>query len=186
MDRKMTQAWIWLTAGALAAAMNAVYHDGSMERVREMTGQMADQVARRVIDRSEEVVARATERAAQVLAVARETVGRNDEIASARAAEAMPRLEAELERRRDEQVARVEAFTARQQAQIARFEARRARIEANRARVEERVSRIQLSPLVEQVRITACPRMRIEVPKIAVPRIGAPEIHIENPTAGPI
>jgi hypothetical protein len=186
MDRQMTQAWMWLTAGALAAAMNAVYHDGSMDRVREMSGQIADQVVSRVLDRSEEFVARATGRAERILAAARMTVGRRDEVASARMAEAMPRLEAELERRRDEQVARVEVFTAHQQAHIARLEQRRALMAANGARIEERVSRIQFSPMVGQVRIQPCQRIRVSVPKIVVPKIEVPEIHVDNPNGGPI
>ena len=177
---------MWLTAGVLAAAMNVVYHDGSMDRVREMTAEMTGHVVNRVLDHSEELVAQTTDRAERILAATRMTLGRRDEVASARMAEAMPRLEAELERRRDEQIARVEVFTARQQAHIARLEQRRAVMAANGARLEERVSRIQFSPLVGQVRIQPCPRVRVSVPKIMVPKIEVPEIHVDNPNGGPI
>ncbi len=53
MKTQMTQAWGWLTAGVLAAGLNASYHDGGL--------QWAHQVADRVEHGSAAVLALASD-----------------------------------------------------------------------------------------------------------------------------
>ncbi len=69
MMTQMTQAWAWLTAGVLAAGLNASYHDGGLE--------WAHQVADRVEHGSAAVLALASGRADQVLSQAQLLTARN-------------------------------------------------------------------------------------------------------------
>ena len=183
MNSKMTQAWIWLSAGVLAAGLNAVYHDGGAAQMREIACRIADRVVNRVIDNSERVVARTADRADHLLTLARLTV-REDESVPCRYKAVVPTLQARLDGQRDAEIARVNLLVAHKQAQLAR-------VEADRDRVEAVLTDIRI-PNVE-MHISSCPRIRVNVPRIPevhvqVPnvRIPAPEIQIDNSMSDPI
>ena len=117
MKTQMTQAWAWLTAGVLAAGLNASYHDGGL--------QWAHQVADRVEDRSAAVLALASGRADQFLTEARLLTAR-DETASCPWVTTRARVQSEVDRSQ----ARWDVMSAREEAQLGRLEANRARMEA--------------------------------------------------------
>ena len=60
---------------------------------------------------------------------------------------------------------RIEAMSARQEAAMAR-------VEADRARIEAQVARVRMMPVAFntlEIPVVACPRMRINVPRVRVP-----------------
>ena len=64
-------------------------------------------------------------------------------------------------------MAHFEAMSARQEAVLARVEAQRARIEAQ-------VAPVRLTPVAfntEEIPVVSCPRVRVNVPRIRVPRV---------------
>jgi hypothetical protein len=133
---KMTQAWGWLTAGVLAAGMNASYHNGGL--------QWAHQVANHLDRGSSAVLALASGRADQILSEARLLTAR-DQTASCPLSSALERVQAQIqaqvetrvENQVENRIARSQAgldlMSAREQAQLARLEANRARMEAQLA-----------------------------------------------------
>jgi hypothetical protein len=199
---KTTQAWGWLAAAALAAALNAAYHDGGLE--------WAHRAVEQLTCRTLAVVALAGGQADQFLAKAQLLAARN-ETASCRLASALARLqtgvaqsaaksEAEHGRIEARIEARVEAMSAREEAQLARLEANRARMEA---RIAARAAHLSTVAAVSPVP-PVCPRVRVNIPRMPTIRIPAPSfpsipsvpsvpampsiptIHIETPSAGPV
>src|SRR5262249_27105771 len=157
--------------------------DGGADRMREVACRIADRVMNRVIDRSEQIVARTAGSADHILSRARLTV-HEDQSSPCRYMPMTQTLQAKLDRQRDAEIARVNVFTARQEANLARIEAQRDRVQAVLANVE--------IPNVD-VHVASCPRVRVHVPRIPemhvqVPnmRISVPQVHIENSMSDPI
>ena len=168
MKSTRTQAWGWLAAGVLALGLNGIYQDGGAAWIQRNVGQ----VIARIADRSEGVLALATGRADWFLAKANLLAARNG-TASCRMATAMARAQAKM--------ARAESGMASLEAMSARGEAAMARMEANRARIEVRVARVGFSPVdfdAGTIRVR-CPRVRVEIPQVSIPRI--PTVHIPDP-----
>jgi hypothetical protein len=178
---KMTQAWVWLTAGVLAAGLNASYHNGGL--------QWAHQIAGRVQLNSSAVLALASGNANQFLAEARSLKTRNEKT-SCQLAQAFDRVQTRIEIS-EPQFEDFEAMSDRQQAQLDRLEANRERIEAQVAAqtARLRLSSANFAPLVIRgiPSPVVCPRVRVNIPRM--PRMKmpvAPQIHIEIPSAGPV
>ena len=81
-----------------------------------------------------------------------------------------------------------QAMSDREQAKLARLEANRARIEAQ---VQARLARVRFveanfNPVVVQVPKIACPRVRVNIPRM--PRINVPAraVHVEYSGPGPV
>ena len=183
---KMTQAWGWLTAGVLAAGMNASYHNGGL--------QWAHQVVDRVLQGSAAVLALASGNADQLLSEARFVTVR-DETASCPLSTTLARVQASIAQTR---IARSQAgfdiMSAREEAQLARLEANRERMEAQ---IEAQTAHLRIaSTAFAPVDFNAipspvvCPRVRVNIPRL--PRIKMPVmpvmpvIHIETRSAGPV
>jgi hypothetical protein len=88
--------------------------------------------------------------------------------------------------------AHFDQMTAQQEVQLARLEANRDRMEARiEAQVEAKTARIRIpavafSPVVVRVpAVSACPRIRVSVPRVPMVRIPAAAIDIESGN-GPI
>jgi hypothetical protein len=181
--RNMTQAWGWLTAGVLAAGLNASYHNGGL--------QWAHQAAYRLSSNSQAVLALAAGRADQFLSEARFMTRRN-ETASCPLAATMARVQSRvIQSKLDRSQAtfdRIEAMSARQQA---RWEANQARMEA---RIAAQTARFRMVTADFAPRAlpaipapVVCPRIRVNVPRL--PRIeipAVPDIHIEMAGSGPV
>lgn len=175
MKTQMTQAWAWLTAGVLAAGLNASYHDGGL--------QWAHQVADRAEHGSAAVLALASGRADQFLTEAR-LVTTHDETGSCPWATMRARVQSTMNRSN----AGFDVMSARQEAQLAQLEANRARMEARIAAqtAHLRIATMDFAPLAFKA-IPApmvCPRIRVSAPRI--PLIQPPVIHIETASAGPV
>jgi len=182
-----TQAWGWLAAAVMAAGLNASYHDGGLE--------WAHRVADQIGYNSAAVLALASGRADQFLADA-QLVTASEETASCRWATALARVQNQVAHT-ENQFAHVQAMSAREEAQLARLEANRARIEA---RVAAQSARIRIpaavfSPVVysfsnmkmPDVKILgACPRVRVNLPRLPMVRIPAPVVHVETFSPGPV
>jgi hypothetical protein len=183
---KTTQAWGWLTAGVLAAGMNASYHSGGL--------QWAHEAADRLEGNSQAVFAMASGQAQQVLSEAR-LLTRQNETASCPLAASMARVQSRIvQSKLDRSQAtfdRIEAMSDRQQA---RWEANQARMEARIAGIADRAARHRMvtadfAPRALKVipAPVVCPRIRVSVPRL--PRIevpAVPDIHIEMSGAGPV
>jgi hypothetical protein len=186
---KMTQAWGWLTAGVLAAGMNASYHNGGL--------QWAHQVADRVERGSSAVLALAAGRADQFLSEARLLTAR-DESASCPLSTTLARVQTRIAQTSiARSQARVDVMSAREKAQLARLEANRERMEAQ---IEAQVAHLRIATSafapVDFKSIPApvvCPRVRVNMPRL--PRIKMPVmpvtpvmpvIHIETGSAGSV
>lgn len=189
-----TQAWGWLAAGVVAAALNASYHDGGL--------QWAHQIVDQVRHNSQVVLAMATGQADQFMAEAQLASARHQATACPLAA-AMAEARAKIMDQdadtviRDQADAMIQdsdvasddsgfaAMTARQQAALARLEARRARIEAQVARI--RIPAVAMRPVVVRVpEVSVCPRVRVHLqrmPAIKIPPM--PQVHVD-PGMGPI
>jgi hypothetical protein len=180
----MTQAWGWLTAGVLAAGMNASYHNGGLQWVHE--------IADRVEHNSAAVLALASGNADQFLSEARLLKTRN-ETSSCRLATTLVRVQTKIansELGRDQ----FEIMSDREEAQLARLEANRARIEAQvEAQVAAQTAHLRTaSATLTPVAFKAfpvpvvCPRIRVNIPRMPTMKMPvAPEIHIEA-SAGPV
>jgi hypothetical protein len=170
---KTTQAWGWLAAGVLALGLNGFYQDGGAE--------WAHQIVDRVASRSGAVLALASGRGDQFLSEAGLVTAR-DESRSCRVATSMARLQTRM--------ARGQAGFARVEAMSAREEAAMARLEGNRARIKAQVERVRFMPAVSALKIqVACPRLRvniprIQIPQIEIPRIDIPEVNLAAPPVG--
>ena len=175
---KSTQAWGWLTAGVLAAGLNASYHNGGL--------QWAHEVADRLEGNSQAVFALASGQAQQVLSEAR-LLSRPNETASCPLATSMARVQSKLDRSQAT-FDRIEALSDRQQA---RWQANQARMEA-RIAAETAHLRIVTTGFAPRAPTAipapvVCPRVRVSVPRL--PRIevpAVPDIHIEMAGAGPV
>jgi hypothetical protein len=176
--KKMTQAWGWLTAGVLAAGLNASYHDGGL--------QWAHQVADRLEGNSQAVLALASGQATQILSEAR-FVTRRNETASCPLATSMARVQSKLDRSQAT-FDRIEGMSDRQQA---RWEANRTKMEARIAAqaAHIRIVTADFAPVALKAipPPVVCPRIRVNVPRL--PRIeipAVPDIRIEMAGSGPV
>lgn len=180
-----TQAWGWLAAAVLAAGLNSSYHEGGM--------QWAHEIADRVGHNTGAVLARATGRADQFLAEARMlNVGREE--TQCPLASAMAEVQSSFEQPNSE-IDRIEAMSARQQARLARLEAHRVRMAAQ---IQARLARVHFadnnftfatdnfSPVVVRVPKIACPRVRVNIPRMPRIRVPAPMVHGEYSGPGPV
>ncbi len=153
---KTTQAWGWLAAGVLAAALNAGYHDGGLEW------------AHRIADRAQHVSA----------AVADLANGRADqflaEVSLMRARDSMTALSDSALANAQDEMARAQAVYARTEAFSAREQARCARIQAERARIEARMADRRLC-IRTMVRVNPVAFRSIQIPQISIPRIEIPQ-----------
>ncbi|SRR6266567_2415387 len=182
--KNMTQAWGWLSAGVLAAGMNASYHNGGL--------QWAHEIADRVEHHSAAVLALASGNASQFLSEAQMLSVRH-EPTSCPLSTTLARVQSKIARSqagRDE----FEMMSAREEAQLTRLEASRARLEARvQARVAAQTAHLRLASVafapvsLKAIQVpVVCPRIHVNVPQIPVMKMRvAPEIHIEPP-AGPV
>ena len=167
-----TQAWGWLVAGVLAAGLNASYHDGGLQWAHDLTN--------RVEHSSTAVLALASGNAERFLSEARLVTERN-QTASCPLTTSLARVQTALARTQTG-FAHFDGMTARQDVQLARLEANRdrmeAQIEAQTARI--RVPAVAFNPVVVRVgQVSACPRIRVNVPRVPMVRVPAPDIDIE-------
>ena len=176
-----TQAWAWLAAGVVALGLNGFYHDGGFECLHR--------AADRIESRSSAVLALATGRAQQFLEQARVATLPDEsdapvlEAALARAQTTIARTETTFDR--------WQAVSDRQEVRLVRLEATRARLQTVQARLAcRRSAAVTVSPVVfKAMRIQTCPRVRVNVPRIPridVPKISVPAIHVELQGAGPV
>ena len=167
-----TQAWGWLAAAALAAGLNASYHDGGL--------QWAHQIADQVGHNTNAVLALATGRADQFMAEA-QLVTSHKQNAECPLTAALARIDTSMPS--DFDVERFEVMSAREQAQLARLEANRARIEAHLSRV--RIPAMALSRVVVTApTVSVCPRVRVNLPAMKMPVM--PVVHIAPPDGGSV
>jgi len=175
---KTKQAWGWLVVGVLAAGLNASYHDGGLL--------WAHKIADRVEHHSAGVLALASGNADRFLAEAQLASARS-ETPSCPFSTALARVQNKFART-ETKVAVFDRLTARQDAQMARWEANRDRMEA---RIEAQTARIHIpavafrSMVVRVPQVSACPRIRVNVPQMPMVRIPAPVIDVEA-GSGPI
>jgi hypothetical protein len=171
-----TQAWGWLAAAVLAAGLNSSYHDGGL--------QWAHEIVDRIGHNTGAVLALATGRADQFMAEARMlNVGRQRP--ECPLAAAMADVQNSVDQ---SQFDRFEAMSAREQAQLVRIEADRARIETL---VQAKLARIQIPaadfrPVVVKAQKIACPRVRVNIPRMPRMNIPAPVVHVEYSGPGPV
>jgi hypothetical protein len=171
-----TQAWGWLAAAVVAAALNASYHDGGLR--------WAHAVADRFCHSTTAVLASASGQAAQFLTEAHMITARAEAPACPWTA-TIARAQA-MKARSDSSVARVEEFSAREQARWARFEAQQARMEAKRAQMEARLAAMQIPTValtrvvIPTPKVSVCPRVRVDMPRMPEIKIPAiPSVHID-------
>ncbi|MGA9542002.1 MAG: hypothetical protein WBQ85_00420 [Candidatus Sulfotelmatobacter sp.] len=174
---KTTQGWGWLAAGVLALGLNGFYQDGGLVQAHRIIDGTIEQVA----ERSGALAELASSRVERLVGGANLVMAR-DESASCRLAAAMARFRSE--------VARTEGGMSRMEAMSVRQEAAMARVEAERARIEARVARVRMMPAFNTLEIpmVACPRVRVNVARVRVPRmpvIPAPVVRVET-GSGPI
>lgn len=174
-----TQAWGWLTAAVLAAGLNASYHDGGLQWAHRIVGGVEHNAAA--------VLALASGNADQFLMEAR-YVAAHHETPSCPFEAARAQVEASMAESRA-QFDRFDAVSVRQQAQLARLEANRARIEAQLA---ARAARLHLATVsfdpadFHMIETPACPRVRVNIPRIPKISIPSPTIHVDPSSPGPI
>ena len=178
---KTNQAWGWLVAGVLAAALNATYHDGGL--------QWAHLIADRISDNSATVVSFASGSADRFLAEAQMLTARG-ETASCPWTAAMARVRSRIERSQG-RFDRFEAMSAREEAQLARLEANRARMEAQIAAhaAHFRIATAAFAPMNIKAMPTpvVCPRVRVNIPKLPTAEMPViPEIHVDVAGTGPV
>ena len=171
-----TQAWGWLAAGVLAAALNASYHDGGLQWAHALAGQVCHSTTA--------VLALASGEASQVVTEAQMITARPQAPACPWTA-SIARAYA-IKTRSDSSVARVEEFSARQQSRWARFEEKQARMEAKRAQMEARLAELRIPEIgltrvvIPAPRVSACPRVRVDLPRMPEIKIPAmPAVHID-------
>ena len=181
----------WLTAGVLAAGLNASYHDGGL--------QWAHQVADRIQDRAALLVDRASEGADRLLVQAQVLAARN-ETASCPLSSALARVQNTINETRlhegmaESKIAHSEAFvedfdrmSARQEAQFARLEAAQQRMQVKFAAKSAhfKIASAAFAPMaLKSIPAPVCPRVRVTVPRIKMPAM--PQIHIETSSQGPV
>lgn len=203
---KTNQAWGWLAAAVVAAGLNASYHDGGLR--------WAHQMVSRVEQNAKTTLALATGKADLFLAEARlfsaEEQAPTDPLTNA-FAEVRGNVLAKVSDNAMEQVRtvwadhraefdRFEAISACNRTKFARLEANRARMEAvldaRRARLEAqlqaRVLRVRLQnadftpAAFESLSVhVACPRVRMNMPKMPIKMPEIPEVHVDLSGLGP-
>ncbi|MGZ4836087.1 MAG: hypothetical protein ACXVZZ_10670 [Terriglobales bacterium] len=183
--KNMTQAWGWLTAGVLAAGLNASYHDGGLH--------WAHEIADHVQHNTAAVLALASGNATRFLSEAQVVTAKNEK-SSCQLANTLARVQAKVassEQVRDE----FEIISDQEEAQLDRLEANRDRIEAQvQAQVAAQTAHLRMASVAfAPVTVKAtpapvvCPRIRVNVPRIPTMKMPAtPEIHINIPSAGPV
>jgi len=149
-----TQALGWLAAGVLAAGLNSSYHLGGME--------WAHSIADRIGSSTGAVLALATGNADQFLAHAQVVKARREATACPFSA-VLAQVESQIARPNGD-FEGFEVMTDREQGQLAQLEANRARIEAQVARI--RVASVPFRVVVPQPRVSICPRIRINIPRM--------------------
>ena len=167
---KTTQGWGWLAAGVLALGLNGFYQDGGAA--------WAHRVADEVADRSGALVDVASGKVGQLKV---ELAAARDETTSCKLATAIARFETGMARTQTG-LAHFEGMTARQEAALAR-------VEASRARIEPQVARVRLAPMAfdaAKIPVLACPRVRVNVPRLPMVRIPAPVMDVHVAGAEPI
>jgi hypothetical protein len=178
---KITQAWGWLTAGVLAAGLNASYHQGGLQWAHEIAGH--------VQHNSAAVLALASGNADKFLAEVQSRKVRG-EAQSCPLAGALSRAEHRISDS-DLEVDESEVISLQQEAALARWDANRARIEAKFAAQTARfnLASAAFAPVMAKsfpVPIV-CPRVRVNIPRMPMVKIpAAPKIHIDLPSAGPV
>ena len=179
--KNMTQAWGWLVAAVVAAALNASYHNGGL--------QWAHQIADRVEQRSAVALALVSGNANQFLAEARLLTAQT-ESASCPLTTTLARVETRIEPS-ETTVERFDVMSAREERQLERLEANRARIEA---RVAAQTARIKVATAVfapVAVKVSpapvVCPRVRVNIPRVPMIKMPVmPQIHVETNSSGPV
>lgn len=183
--KNMTQAWGWLTAGVLAAGLNASYHNGGL--------QWAHEIADHVQHNTASVLALASGNATQFLSEAQAVTAKNEK-SSCQLANKLARVQsrfASSEQARDE----FEVISAQEEAQLDRLEANRDRIEAQvQAQVAAQTAHLRMASVafapvtVKAIAVPGvCPRIRVNIPRMPMMKMPvAPEIHINIPSAGPV
>lgn len=165
MKSNSTQAWGWLTAGVLALGLNGVYHDGGAAWAHRAV----DQVVGKIAERTGPVLALASGHAEWLLTETRAAMAQN-EVASCRWTGNVARLQSGVAGVQTG-IARLQAVSAREEAQFARRESEMARLEANRARLEARMVSLHIPDVKVDVNVlAACPRIRVNVPRVRVVR----------------
>ena len=170
-----TQAWGWLAAAALAAGLNASYHDGGF--------QWAHQMVNEVRHNTGAVLALATGRADRFLAEAQLVKAQKHNspcpfaaaLAEARAMNTIQQFDQDFD-----------VMSAREEAQLARVEASRARIEAQVSRI--RIPAVALNPMMVTVpKVSVCPRIRVNVPRMPAIKMPAmPIVHVKMGEGGSV
>lgn len=176
-----TQAWGWLTAAVLAAALNSSYHNGGMPWAHEFVDGVGHNTGA--------VLALATGRADRFLAEARMLNADRIDTEAVSVAPRCPLAEFQdsFERTQSE-FDEIQSLSDRQQARLARFEANRVRMQAQ---INARLARLRIpdakfAPVVVRVRKIDCPRVRVSVPRIPRIEVPAPAVHVEYSGPGPV
>jgi hypothetical protein len=180
---KITQAWGWLTAGVLAAGLNASYHHGGLQWAHEIAGSFQHNSAA--------VLALASGNADQFLAEVQSLKGRN-ETRSCPLAGALSRTDHRISDS-DLEVEESEVISLPQEAALARWDANRARIEAKFAAQAGRfhMASATFAPVIVKSfpAPVVCPRVHVNIPRMPMVKIPAtPRIHIDLPSTsvGPV
>ena len=187
MKTKMTQAWGWLTAGVLAAGLNATYHNGGL--------QWAHEIADHAQHSSAAVLALASGNATRFLSEAQAVTAKREK-SSCRLASALARVQGRISGAEQPDY-KFEMMSAREEGQLARLEANRERIEAQvQAQVASQTAHLRMASLafapVDVKAIPApvvCPRVHVNIPRMPMIKMKmpvAPEIHIDIPSTGPV
>jgi len=174
-----TQAWGWLAAGVLAAGLNATYHDGGLE--------WGHNVAARVEHNTAAVLALATGRADRFLTEAR-IVTAQSQAGSCPLATVLAEAQTSFGSSANEWDG-VRAMSDRREAELARLEASRARLEAQ---IAAQLARVHVDAVgfssadFHPVKVSLCPRLRLNMPRPPAVKIPARVIHIDLASAGPV
>ena len=173
------QALGWLAAAALAAGLNASYHNGGLEWAHRVVDQVSLNTGAVLALATGHVNDFATE--ARLLSI-------QDESRSCRWATALARSETRMARA-ENQIAHFEVTAARHQAQFDRLAAQRTRMEARLVRIS--VPATSFAPLSISVPRVPCSSGQVRIPRlpqINMPRISMPQlpvIQIQSAAAGP-
>jgi len=178
------QAWGWLVAAVVAAGLNASYYDGAFR--------WAHKIADRVEHSSNAVIGLATGRVDEFVSEAR-ILAAGEPFSTCPLTDALAQVQNRIAGRVQARIAKSDAEFARVEVMSNREQAQLVRLEANRARIEAQVARIRIpavafnSVVVPSSRISVCPRVRVNVPRLPVVKVPAvPMVHVEIPGAGPV
>ena len=148
--------------------------------------QWAHEIVDRIGHNTGAVLALATGRADQFLAEAR-MLNVDREEPQCPFASAMAQVQSSFDQP-NSAIDRIEAMSAREQARLARLEANRSRMEAQ---IQARLARVRFAeanfnPVVVQVPRIACPRVRLNIPRMPRIKVRAPVSHVEYSGPGPV